>query len=49
MIENVASRRRTGFSFNSLPNDIILELTKLQVFADVKLIVAQMMISCFLE
>ena len=31
--------------FNSLPNDKILDLTKLKVFADNKINVAQMMIS----
>ena len=33
--------------FNSLPNDKILDMTKLKVFADNKINVTQMMISVF--
>ena len=35
------------FVFNSLPNDIILDVTKLEVFVDDKLDIARMMISLF--
>ena len=37
----------TGNLINSLPNDKILDMTKLKAFADDKIIVAQIMISVF--